>query len=170
MTAKLTPKQEHFVREYLVGGNAAEAYRKAYNVKQGIKPATVQKEAQRLLANPRIAPRLARAQEKAMEKAVLDKAWVLDRLMKSARLALGEETITVKKMVKGELVEAEVPMLDGMAANRALELLGKDLGLFVDRIADVSANYAISDEPMSDDEWEQAHTVGATAGAAEIAR
>lgn len=170
MTAKLTPKQEHFVREYLVGGNATDAYRKAYNVKKGTKAATVQKAAQRLLANARIAPRLARAQEKAMEKAILDKSWVLDRLMKSARLALGEETITVKKLVKGALEDVEVPMLDGMAANRALELLGKDLGLFVDRIADVSANYAISDEPMSDDEWEQAHTLGATARATEVAR
>jgi phage terminase small subunit len=170
VSRKLTPKQEKFVREYLVSGNASAAYRAAYNVRKGTKADTVHKAAKALLDNPRIAPRLARMQEKAAEKAVLDKAWVLDRLMKTARIALSEETVKVRKSVKGEMVEVEVSMPDGMTANRALELLGKDLGLFVDRVADVSANYAISDEPMSDDEWEEAHTVGAAAGTAEGAR
>lgn len=39
------------------------------------------------------------------------------------------------------------------ASVRALELLGKELGMFVERHADVSAHYAISDEPQSLEDW-----------------
>jgi hypothetical protein len=41
----------------------------------------------------------------------------------------------------------------GQVANKALELLGKEIGMFVDRTADVSALYAISDEPMTLEDW-----------------
>ena len=44
------------------------------------------------------------------------------------------------------------------ASVRALELLGKELGMFVDRHADVSAHYAISDKPMSLEEWALKYT------------
>lgn len=37
----------------------------------------------------------------------------------------------------------------------ALVALGKAAGLFVDRVADVTADYAISDKPMSPEEWRQ---------------
>jgi hypothetical protein len=42
---------------------------------------------------------------------------------------------------------------EGQVANKALELLGKEIGMFVDRTADVSALYAISDEPMTLEDW-----------------
>jgi hypothetical protein len=44
------------------------------------------------------------------------------------------------------------------ASVRALELLGKELGMFVERHADVSAHYAISDKPMSLEEWALKYT------------
>jgi hypothetical protein len=44
------------------------------------------------------------------------------------------------------------------ASVRALELLGKGLGMFVDRHADVSALYAISDRPMTLEEWALKYT------------
>jgi hypothetical protein len=70
------------------------------------------------------------ATAKAIEKAALTKEWVIARLMSFAKCA------------------------DKDAASvRALELLGKELGMFVERHADVSAHYAISDEPQSLEDW-----------------
>jgi hypothetical protein len=42
---------------------------------------------------------------------------------------------------------------DCAVANKSLELLGKELGMFVERVADVSAHYVISDKPMSMADW-----------------
>ncbi len=49
----LTPKQQKFAQGYVESGNACEAYRIAYDVKN-MKPATVKREAKRLLDNHNI--------------------------------------------------------------------------------------------------------------------
>jgi len=96
-----------------------------------------------ILSNPRherFAQELAngvsvQATAKAIEKTALTKEWVIERLMLFAKCA------------------------DKDAASvRALELLGKELGMFVDRHADVSALYAISDKPMTLEEWAEKYT------------
>jgi len=47
----LTIKQERFAQEYVVTGNASEAYRRAYDTHGG--PRTIEVEASRLLATLR---------------------------------------------------------------------------------------------------------------------
>ena len=42
---------------------------------------------------------------------------------------------------------------DGSVVNRALELLGKELGMFIDRTEATNTIYGISDQPMSPEEW-----------------
>jgi phage terminase small subunit len=56
MTDQLTPKQELFAQGVASGKTGADAYRVAYG---NGKASTVQKEAQRLMAHPRVAPRIA---------------------------------------------------------------------------------------------------------------
>lgn len=56
--AKLTPKQEAFVRAYLETSNASEAYRRAYDVAPDCKPNTIEKRACELLKNGKVAGRL----------------------------------------------------------------------------------------------------------------
>jgi phage terminase small subunit len=135
MADKLTPKQEAFVLAYLETGNASEAYRQCYDVSPDTKPNTVEKRACELLKNGKVAGRIAALQGKAEQRAVLDKAWVLERLMKNARIALGEEKIKLAVKPKGldAAIELEVSDRDTAGANRALELLGKQIGMFVDR-------------------------------------
>ena len=70
MAAKLTPKQEAFVREYLKTGNASEAYRRAYNA-TNMKPQTIGREATRLLADPLVTTHIGGLQKKAEAKALL---------------------------------------------------------------------------------------------------
>lgn len=38
-------------------------------------------------------------------------------------------------------------------AIRAAELLGKEIGMFVDRSESVNTNYNISDQPLNEDDW-----------------
>jgi hypothetical protein len=72
---------------------------------------------------------------KLVEKVSLTREWVLDELVDN-----------VKKAKEGE-------KFDGATANRALELLGKQLGMFVDRQENTNTIYGISDKPMTPEEW-----------------
>jgi phage terminase small subunit len=134
-TEKLTPKQEKFCLLYIELGNATEAYRRAY-ASANMAAATIQREATRLLANPLVTTRLLQLRSQAAEKAVLDKAWVLDKLRKNVEVSLGEQTLTLKVQKRDresgtvEVVEVEVSAHDAAAANKGLELLARHLGLF----------------------------------------
>lgn len=66
--------------------------------------------------------------ERAVEKASLDRKWVLDRLMKVADRCMQAEPVTDRQgNTTGEY------RFDSAGANRSLELLGKELGMFVER-------------------------------------
>jgi hypothetical protein len=68
--------------------------------------------------------------------ATLNRAWVLDRLMRNVEVSLGEKTIKLKVRERDkeagtvEVKEIEVNDRDPAAANKALELLARHLGLF----------------------------------------
>lgn len=63
----LTPKQEAFALAYVETGNASEAYRRAYNAEK-MKPAVVMVKASELLANGKVAVRVAEIQSEAVER------------------------------------------------------------------------------------------------------
>lgn len=132
----LTIKQEAFLHAYLEIGNATLAYRRSYDA-EGMSDHAIEVEASRLLRHPEVALRLQEARKKATEAAVLDRAWVLGRLMRNARIAMGEETVRlrVKSAEAEDSVEMDVSDRNGGIANKALELLGKtpELALFIDR-------------------------------------
>lgn len=135
MTDKLTTKQENFCLAYLETGNASEAYRRAYDA-QNMKPEAIWTEASVLLKHPLVAPRIDALKAKAERKAVLSKAWVIERLMKNAKIALGEEPVRLKMRIKDDVEEVEVSQRDAAAANKALELLGKyyELRMWVEQV------------------------------------
>lgn len=73
--------------------------------------------------------------EKVTEKIAVDRAWVLDKLSTNALIAMGEQTVTKTVALKGsdKTVDFTVSDRDASAANRALELVGKEFGMFIDR-------------------------------------
>ena len=138
----LTLKQEAFCVEYLKnGGNASAAYRAAYDA-GGMKPATINRKAKELMDNGKIAARLGAVreavQQKAIDAAALTKAWVLERLMSNAERCRQAEPVLDRK---GNPVLVELPngtlapafTFDAPGSNRALELCGKEIGMFVER-------------------------------------
>lgn len=63
----MTPKQEAFCLSYVETGDASEAYRRAYSTGK-MKPVTINREAKRLLDNPKIATRLAELHAAVVER------------------------------------------------------------------------------------------------------
>jgi hypothetical protein len=111
----LTAKQEAFCMAILEGTGWSDAYRQAYDA-ENMSAASIHREAYALATNPKIASRLERAErEKQAEQR-------MQRLSRAERV--------VQKLEQIALREGDT---DGTQV-RALELLGKTLGLFVDRV------------------------------------
>jgi phage terminase small subunit len=123
-------KHERFAQELAAGKTADEAYEAAgYAQNRG--------NAIRLKANESVAARVAELQQRAADGVVLTRQWVIEQLI---------DNVTQAKK-SGEKI-------DGATANRALELLGKELGMFVERVENTNVNYAISGEPVdSVEDW-----------------
>ena len=129
----LTPKQERFVELVLAGANQTDAYRQAYDCKR-MADKSIFVNACKLRANAKVAQRLALIQHKATEVLKLDRAWVLERLMRNASICLGETKIKLMLRARdGKVVEVDAHRPNPEAANKALELLGKEIGLFIER-------------------------------------
>jgi hypothetical protein len=111
----LTAKQEAFCMAIMSGMGFSDAYRSAYDA-QNMSAASIHQEAYKLATSPKIAQRLERAErEKLAEQR-------MQRLSRAERV--------VQKLEQVALRDGDA---DGTQV-RALELLGKTLGLFVDRV------------------------------------
>jgi len=87
------------------------------------------------LQQERITERAAeKLAERLSEKIAVTREFVVDELLDNLRRAKGEN-------------------LDLSAANRAAELLGKEIGMFVDRSENLNTTFGISDKPMSPEAW-----------------
>lgn len=115
------PRHERFAQALAAGKTADEAYQVA-----GFKPN--RGNATRLKANESVAQRVAELQGRITEGVVLTKQWVLERLIENAKRALqATPVLGPDGKPTGEY------RYEGSVANRALELLGKEQGMFVDR-------------------------------------
>jgi len=126
------PRHERFAQELAKGTTAIEAHRLA-----GYSPD--RSSAWRLQHNASIAQRVgeilaarehasAKATERAIEKAAVDKAWVMTKLRENAERALQSQPVFDSD---GNPVGEY--RYEGSVANRALELLGKEIGMFIER-------------------------------------
>ncbi len=146
---KLTPKQRLFVQEYLIDLNAKQA-----SIRAGYSPANAEFQGHQLINNPKVkqAIELAMYERELRTKVTQDR--VIEELAKIAFInptdvvnscdaslrngATREDTaaissIRVKRLPtrEGFGVEREIKLHDKI---RALELLGKHLGLFNDKL------------------------------------
>jgi len=117
--AELTPRQARFVEEYLIDHNGKQAAIRAGYAEPG---AAVQ--ASRLLTYVHVLKAIKEGQARLSEKAGVTQEWVIDRL----------------KLVAEKCIDDE---FNPAGANGALNLLGKHLGLFTDKI-EVSLDESLS--------------------------
>ncbi|EKW99392.1 terminase small subunit [Ligilactobacillus saerimneri] len=118
---KLTLKQQRFVDEYIISGNATQAAIKAGYAKK----AAYQTGAQNL-KKPQIISALKERNAEIKSQKTMDMQEVMERL---AAIARGE---TVEQQVtnKGTVVEVEPKTSDQI---RAMELIGKRYGAWTDK-------------------------------------
>jgi len=110
----LTMKQEQFAAAIVEGKTHADAYRQAYDA-SGMKDGTVWSEAARLMRRPHVTARVEELRAEA-------------ELVRQSLLMSREEAIL------GRLEHEALTAKTDSARIRALELLGRQVGLFVERV------------------------------------
>lgn len=127
-------KHEHFARLVSTTETPARAYVLAGFSEKGARPS-----ANRLLRNADVCSRVehlrsikeqqhAKTVTAVVERAGLSKEWVIEQLMENVRMAKAAEPVVDSEgNPTGEYKQ------NINAANKALELLGKEVGMFIDR-------------------------------------
>ena len=123
---ELTAKQEAFAQAIVFGVlvdetgkkkhlNASDCYRSVYNVGETTKPSSIWTEASKLLSNPKVSQRIdvlkGQMETHALSSSLSERDKIIERLW-----------------VMADNGQAEASQL------RSLELLGKSIGLFSDRV------------------------------------
>lgn len=132
---KLTDKQAAFVRQYLVDLNATQAA-----IRAGYSERTASRIGPQLLGKTCVREAIEKAQAKRARRVEVTQDYVLSNLVEVVERTMQRAPVTDRK---GEQVTDEegraVWTFDAKGANRALELLGKHLGIFTDKLkAEVS--------------------------------
>lgn len=132
---KLTDKQTAFVREYLVDLNATQAA-----IRAGYSERTASRIGPQLLGKTCVREAIEKAQAKRARRVEVTQDYVLANLVEVVERTMQRAPVLDRK---GEQVTDEegraVWTFDAKGANRALELLGKHLGIFTDKVkAEVS--------------------------------
>jgi len=122
-------KHEHFAGLVAKGVMGAEAA-----VTAGFSQRRAIVTASELLARPDVKARIAELNvivaERVTEKTGVDKAWVMQELVEIVKLGkTGEPILDSEGMPTGDYKAAQ----NLAAANKALELIGKEFAMFVDR-------------------------------------
>lgn len=138
--SNLTAKQQCFVDEYLIDLNGTQAY-----IRAGYQSKSPEVEASKLLRNPKVKEKIDEAMGKRQDRLKLTQDEVLQDLMDLRDMCMGKKPVKVMTIVKNaregtaEPVEVEGVVFEPAAANRTLELLGKHMRMFTDRM-DVTSN------------------------------
>lgn len=145
----MTKKQKRFIEEYLIDLNATQAA-----IRAGYSPETAQEQGSRLLSNVMVSNGIAKAIAERSKRTGINQDRVVYELAKIALVNPGKviniqdatirkdatdedlaavQSIKVKKSYSetGEMTEREVRMSDKV---RALELLGRHLGMWNDKL------------------------------------
>lgn len=160
---KLTKKQEQFCREYLIDMNATQSYKRAGYSAKSDKVAGV--EGHKLLKNPKIKRRIDQLIKEREKKTGVTAEMVIDELAKIAFADIGQiytesgqlkEIVDIDDRTRAAIASVtskleasgsgktkkvfEVRTVKMSDKKHALEMLGKHLGIFRDKV-DVKIDY-----------------------------
>lgn len=134
--SKITIKQKKFADEYIISGNATEAYLKAY-AKQS--RASAEANARKLLGNYSVKTYVDERMKKLDEESIADQKEVLQYLTRVMRGEEKESVLVNSGDFKQEVREIAVGAKDRI---KAAELIGKRYSLWTDKV-DLDNNITI---------------------------
>jgi phage terminase small subunit len=127
---EISPKQERFCEEYLLDLNGTQAAVRAGYGEKGAKVRACE-----LLAKPEIQERVAELKAEREKRVRIDRDYVLTRLQTVAERCMQQEAPVTRsgapilvETPSGQLAAAYA--FDATGATRALDLLGRHIGLF----------------------------------------
>ncbi len=126
---KLPPKQQLFIKEYLIDLNATQAA-----IKAGYSKKTARSAGQRLLTKVDISDAIQKGMDKRGEKIDIDAEYVLTKIKDAVERCSAEDTYEANALLRG------------------CELLGKHLELFTDK---VKHSGKVDWEQVSDEDLER---------------
>jgi phage terminase small subunit len=146
--ARMTARQKAFIEEYLIDLNQTQAA-----IRAGYSPVSAKQQGSELMTNPNVSARIDKALAERSKRTGINADRVL---MELARLGYAQlidvanldeatlrdasrddtaaiQSIKVKKIPteNGEIIEREIKIID---KTKPLELMGKHLGLFTDKL------------------------------------
>lgn len=130
MTAKkLTDKQEKFCQEYLVDLNGTQAA-----IRAGYSEKTARQLATDTLSKAYIQERLAELRKDQQERTQVTADSIIERLNQIADRCMQAEPVMTYNHDEKAMVETGEYKFEHAGANKALELLGRHLGIFNDKL------------------------------------
>jgi phage terminase small subunit len=122
-TNGLNDRQRRFVEAYLNDPNATQAA-----IKAGYSEKNADKIGPRIVGNSRVAAAIQEAQNERATQTKIDAEWVIKRLVTNVERA--SQVVPVLDHDGNPIGEYRY---EGSVVNKALELLGRHLGMFIDR-------------------------------------
>lgn len=136
----LTPKQERFIEEYPVDLNATQAA-----IRAGYSKKTAAQAGERLLRNVDISMAIEKAMEDRSRRTNVTVDYVITNLVEVVERCMQRAPVVDRK---GEQIKDEngnnLWAFNDKGANKALELLGKHLGAFTERVDLTSSDGSMS--------------------------
>lgn len=131
MSEEITEREELFCHEYLQDLNKTRAYMRAYGNDNYASSAV---SASRLFKNPNILTRIDELMKERNDSLKIDAAYVLENLISISQRCQQNEEVKEwdyeEKCMKG----TGEYQFDSNGANKALELIGKHLGMFKEKV------------------------------------
>lgn len=120
----ITEKQKRFADEYLKDLNGKQAA-----IRSGYSPKTAEVQGSRLLSNAKVQAYIGLKQKKLEERTSVTVEWIIERLKD-----VYDKSMQAVPVLDHEGNETGEYRFEANAANRSLELLGKHIGMFTDKL------------------------------------
>lgn len=148
----LNEKQKRFVEEYLIDLNATQAA-----IRAGYSKNRASELGYQLLQKTTVQNAIQEAQNNRSERIQITQEEVIRRLLENVDIASGKKTTTItipSKNENGEVIGNDVAhfVYEPSAVNKALELLGKHLGMFTQKV-EMSGSVVNQNINMTKDEF-----------------
>lgn len=151
VSGKLTPQQEMFCQEYIVDYNGTQAA-----IRAGYSEKNARTHASRMLTNANILSRVRAIQKERLEKLAVTQESVILKLLEIYDRCMQAKPVMEWDYNERKYVATGEYTFDSRGALNALEMIGKHLAMFTNKIkhsGDIKNDLTISIE-LEDDETE----------------